>query len=481
MTIHDIDYMIRQDSSTYIAATHSGSVVFDGWKTDIWFVFKPLYLAEFTWDLSLWIFADTVQTVILTVNRAVGSPVTISSSSVRLWFGQTNGESNNIAHPNYDLIYEPNSSAITITEWHQTDVIPLQDLWTLPSSKNFDVKISHVIWAIDTSLPTYVSSHMSYVLNGHIVSYDTNTVGKTRYVDGTNLINTNQVWLKVLWRIKSKTQADITIGQSWTDLYAVWNNSKAWLRELIRKQAILETKNVSWATAWLITNMAWTSWSNLNGTRLRNNTILYYDVTWSVNKIVEIWSSSDLIAWWVKTIIIKWWNAYIKWNITYSNKSTDMLWVVVLSDDWWLGWNIYLDPSVTHLAGIYYADKALMSYTTIDGEIDGSIWTTILKNQFYLYGTLFSENTIWGSIIPKCPYYVTVTCDLNEARKYDLNFLRRYFTYDNSDPDTLKNNVYNWGNSYYSYWNDNFAYPMIIEYNPNIQSTPPPLFENKSE
>ena len=168
--IHNIDYTIRQDPSSYIAATHSGWVVFDWWKTDIIFSFKPLYLAEFTWDLSLWIFADTVQSAILTVNRAVGSPASVTSSSVRLWFGQTNGSSNNIAHPNYDLIYQPDSSAITITEWHQTTVWPLQDLWNLLSSKNFNVKISHVSWSIDTSLPTYVSSHVRYTVNWNIVS-----------------------------------------------------------------------------------------------------------------------------------------------------------------------------------------------------------------------------------------------------------------------------------------------------------------------
>jgi hypothetical protein len=478
MTIHNIDYIVRQDVWPYIAWSHTWSIAFDGWKSEIDFVFRPLYQAEFTWDLSLGIFADTVQNANINVTKA--NTTTTSSTSLRLWFGQTNGANNNVAHPNYDFIYDPDGSASNINEWHQVNVTSLHNLWNL-STKNFDVKISHVSWAIDPSLPTYVSSHVRYMIwwVGPIV-YDTHTVWKPRYVDGTNLVNTSQVWLKVLWRIQSKNQADITTGQSWTDLYALGNNSKAWLREFIAKQVELVTKNVTWANAWLVTVLWWSTWSNPNGTTLRDDTILYYDLTWSVNKIVDLWNGTDMVASWVKTIVIKWWNAYIRNNISYSSDATDMLWLIVLSDDSWNEWNIYLDPSVTNIAGIYYADKALISYTTADGEIDGSVWTSILSNQFYLFGTLFSENTIWGSIIPACPYYIaSASCDLNEARKYDLNFLRRYFTYDNSDADLLENNVYNGWNSYFSYWDVNFKYPMVIEYNGNIQNTPPPLFKNE--
>ena len=474
MTIHNIDYNIRQTAPAYIWTSYSWTVI----DSNIDFLFKPLYQAMFTWDLSLWIFADTVQSAILNITSA--NATTISNSFIRLWFGQTNGASNNVVHPNYNLIYNPNATTpVTIAEWHQWgNINSLHNLWTLPGNKTFDVKITQESWPVDTTLPTYVSSHIQYDIDGKTVAYDSNTIGKDRYVHGTNLVNTSQVWLKVMWRIQSKNQTDLTTGQSWTDLYALWDNSKANLRELIRKQATLEIKNVAWATSWIVTDLTGNTWSVSNGwTRLRKNTILYYDLVPGTN--LQIWNGVDLVASWVKTIIARWWNVYMKNNITYSDNSSDMLWIISLTDNAWNGWNIYLDTQVTNLVGIYYADKAMISYDGVN-EIDWSVWTTILKNQFYLYGTLFSENTIWGSIIPKCPYYVpNALCDTNEARKYDLNFLRRYFTYDNNDVDTLENNIYNSGIWYFSYGNPNFKYPMVIEYNSNIQSTPPPLFENE--
>lgn len=174
-------------------------------------------------------------------------------------------------------------------------------------------------------------------------------------------------------------------------------------------------------------------------------------------------------------MIVKGGDIYIKNNIEYNDNSSDILWVIVLESENWDWWNIYIDPSVTHIAGTYYADKSMISY---DGfEVDWN-WSITLENQLYLYGALFSENTIWWSLLWECPYYVTENCDANESKKYDLNFMRRYFTYDWPDVDTLENNIYNWGDSNFSYPDERFENPMVIEYNPKIQSTPPPLFDN---
>ena len=322
---------------------------------------------------------------------------------------------------------------------------------------------------------------------------------KDSYFQWTNLINTSQVWLKVLWKIQSKNQEDLTTGQSWTDYFMIWNNTKSWLKETIRKQATLETKNASWSTSWIITNLLWNTWSNATGTPLRKDTVLYYEPTsWSN---IIIWD--ELTPWierigWVKTIIIKWWNAYIKSNLVYDNTSEDMLWIIVLTDELWNGWNIYIDPEVTQISWTMYADKAMISYDlTYDNgdwhpitqhEIDWGIATTLLKNQLYIYGTLFSENSVWGWIVPRCPYYVWV-CNTNIAKKYDLNYLRRYFVYD-QDGDNEEDNPYDgWVSAPVFTYTDTspddgiddwyFKYPVVIEYNGNIQNIVPPLFENK--
>jgi len=60
-----------------------------------------------------------------------------------------------------------------------------------------------------------------------------------------------------------------------------------------------------------------------------------------------------------------------------------------------------------------------------------------LKNQLYIYGTLFTENTIGASknIIPVCPYYIDDSvCTQAEAQKYDLNYIRRYFLTTSGNP-----------------------------------------------
>ncbi|MCP4522644.1 MAG: hypothetical protein GY828_00330, partial [Candidatus Gracilibacteria bacterium] len=84
-------------------------------------------------------------------------------------------------------------------------------------------------------------------------------------------------------------------------------------------------------------------------------------------------------------------------------------------------------------------------------------------------GTLFSENTIGGSLIPACPYYFTGSCTQVEAKKYDLNFLRRYFLY--GTPAV----PYDTGTSSIGAIGSNN--PIVIEYNPNVQNIPAPLFD----
>jgi hypothetical protein len=291
------------------------------------------------------------------------------------------------------------------------------------------------------------------------------------------MINSSQIWLKVLWKIQSKNQQDLTVWQTWTDIYQLWNNSKSSLKEWIRKLVTLETKNVDWSTIWDITDLTWNTWNNPTGVPLRNNTILYYEPTpWSN---IMIWDGTNKNISWVKTIIIKWWNAHIMSNMSYDNESQDMLWLIVMEDENWNWWNIYIDTDITELSWTFYADKSMISYDGTN-EIDGWITSDLLKNQLYIFWTLFSENTVWGGIIPKCPYYIpTALCSTNIAKKYDLNYLRRYFTYDDGiDGDWNDDDIYAWGNSYFDYGNSNFKYPVIIEYNGNIQNIVPPLFEN---
>ena len=468
--INTVDYIIEQSASTYIQPTKSGSIAD---ATDIEFKFKPLFKAEFTWDVSKQISGNgAIQNSQLNVVKQ--SSISTPSGKIYLGFGQTNG-TDNVEHPNYSFTYRPNSTNFKITEGHQSNINSLQDLWTSITSKNFDVKIELEEGPVDQSLATYVSSHIAYMLNGKTIVYDGHTVNKPRYVDGTSLANTRLVWLKVLGKIQSKNQQDITTDQSGTDLYAIGNNPKADLKEQIRKNVADITRNANKTPSWTVTNLSWNIWNNSQvGTRLMNDRVLYF---WDINGWnINIWNSiDDLISSGIKTIIIEWWNAYIRSNISVNSTANDILGIIILEDENGVGWNLYIDPSVTEISATIYADKSLISYNGSE-EIWSGAATSQLKNQLYIFGTLFTENTIWGSVNPyRCPYYIDESnCDFNTAKKFDLNFTRRYFIQENGNP-------YDWGQSYYPDSSAYYEYPMIIEYNPNIQNTPPPLFNISEE
>jgi hypothetical protein len=487
MEILNVDYTINQTISANINTSLYNGLLDN--STAIQLLFRPLYTTEFKWDLKNKVLVDRIQDAEIKVDETWWSAAVPTSTAVQIWFGYVNAW-NNEAHPILDFIYDPAPTGVkaTIPEWH---VLAQYSLWTVASlmatatSWEFEAKVTQSWWTYNPGDPMYISSHISYTLDGHYIKYNADVLWKASYFAWVNLLNSSQVWVKVLWKIQSKNQQDLVVGQTGTDIFKLWNNSKSELKESLRKEVTLETKNVSWLDG-SITDLSWWTWSAWNTwwIPLRNNTILYYEPTAGTN--VVIWDGSIKNIDGIKTIVIKWWNAYITSDLVYSNKSNDMLWIIVIKDDAGNWWNLYVDTEVTQLSWIFYADKAMISYDGIN-EIDGSTPTNLLKNQLYIYWTLFSENTLWGGIIPKCPYYIW-TCTTNLAKKYDLNYLRRYFVYD-EDWDWEEDEPYAWGTwaTVFSYSDvspddgiddGNFKYPVVIEYNGNIQRIPPPLFEN---
>ncbi len=209
------------------------------------------------------------------------------------------------------------------------------------------------------------------------------------------------------------------------------------------------------------------------------NTTIIWDTIYIKNKTnndlnIEIWSTEEAKFSWTKNIVVYWANAYIKWNLVSTNKNTDLLSIIVIEDPktgkWW---NIYIDPDVTRLESILYADKSIHSYKKGTWILTPNNWWTydLLKNQLHIYGSIFSNNIIWGSIDKDliCPYYVSKTdCTLDEAQKYDLYNLRRWYEniLENSwNPEEgyNKNNVI-----LKSGYTEEDKYPVIIEYNPLI-------------
>ena len=136
------------------------------------------------------------------------------------------------------------------------------------------------------------------------------------------------------------------------------------------------------------------------------------------------------------TLIVRNGNLIIEGDMAYTNPE-DSFGVILLNeakDDQDNG-NIFIKSNVRTIVGTYYADGGLMTNDTTPPTVatasnaEGANFTQLL-----LTGTLFSQNTLGGSMIlpPEgflLPWGRTdggETADLEYARKYDLHYVRRY-------------------------------------------------------
>ncbi len=253
------------------------------------------------------------------------------------------------------------------------------------------------------------------------ISYDINNKNIKYYLNSEKIqwCSIETLWLKVEWNIQWDWKSEIT-GQEEN----ISDISMSEARVDIRKNAFEIT---SW----------YTDWKMLNGVKY---------VEWDY--IME----SDPIY---ETIIVKNGNLIINSDVNTSNKK---LWIIVLKDnydvntDYNKSWNIYISNNVNYIAASIFADWALRSakpnwekYT--DSE---------LNEKLELFWTLFTRNTIWGSVLGwenyTLPWWKT-TNDYELAKIYDLNYVRQL-------PSC------------------NVDYSFLIKYNPEIQLNPPKWFFN---
>lgn len=261
------------------------------------------------------------------------------------------------------------------------------------------------------------------------------------------------------------------------EVRVLWNLEKSSLKRDIARNVYSVIRNASPSNITDITstNLASSDWE----TGIQNGKIMYISPNSEQNITI---SGSDNIEW-RKTLIVEWGNIYITGNIRDSDNNA-MLWLIALKKNG-VGGNIYIDPTVTDIHAILYAEKSLISY---NGSIE--LWwetsDSALANQLYIKWSVFSENTLgWAESPYSCPFYINSTCNENTAKKYDFNYLRRYRLVTETDAD---GNViqqipdYSWaesfaGDSTRGHSNlDYRKFPLIIEYDARIQQTPPPIF-----
>jgi hypothetical protein len=215
-----------------------------------------------------------------------------------------------------------------------------------------------------------------------------------------------------------------------------------------------------------------------------------------------------------KTLIVENGNLFINSNIRYADGNSILGFILTGNKDNTKS-RIYVSEKITNVSAIAYSEGPMESYNgnaSSPKAYNGSnVGENDLLNQLYWFGSLVTRNTVGGGIKTpySCPFgtpeYKQATCDETKSREYDLIYLRRYARTDQSEYPSVVGNPMGDGKVPYGVnKNDvkiaggvkfaagtaaktagpstlktfsNFDTPLAIEYDPKLQTAPPPGFE----
>lgn len=243
---------------------------------------------------------------------------------------------------------------------------------------------------------------------------------------------------------------------------------------------------VAWlANKWIdVLNWANTNFINTNSIKrsefkarlLKNVTKLISNAKIPANIIYSKWSDISLNNWsnTKDLIVVEWADLIITWDI-YKNNKNKLNSIVLLKDKLWNGWNIWIDKDVKFISAIIYADWHIISWNkSTNTYYSDTQWWAV--NQLFIKWLVISQNTIWWASSSQlvCPYPIhKADCTEILSKRYDLNHFRHFI------------NTVVWVSIIsQKYWEDNVdmtktwytAAPMIIEYDPLIQTATPYIY-----
>lgn len=361
------------------------------------------------------------------------------------------------AHKNFALTYNKDwwANWNKISSWKQNNDSTLTKFWN--SSSNIFTNL-YQTWKISKAEEnTYFATHIRSDISGKDSVYSSFVFWMDRYNWTKKENNTYQRPLKIIWNTHSFYYSEVVEWDTWKNISLLWDLEKSELQKFVRQKVVWSMRNLSfsWLSDDIILdnlNFFWVNYWVISW-----DTMYFWLMNWK-NLILD--SIEDMKYNWVKNIVVHWWNVHIKKNILANNTKQDILSIISIKDEKENWWNIYIDPSVTRIESVIYADKSVTSYYNWKILSPSNWWTyDLLKNQLYVYWSIFSNNTIWGSINtdelgnikPICPYYIKINCDIEESQKYDFYNMRRW--YENIDQNTT----------------EDIKYPLIIEYNPLLK------------
>ena len=446
--------------------------------------FSPLYTTDITGDLRVgWFIEGTEQQSYITVTDN-NMAVTPGSIGLQLEFSGANVWS-------FDLYgWSVSNSTTTITSI-RADMVA--NPWNSDTDLFTKLEQKPNI-AVATGSNLYLSTHFAYQLDWKNVLYNSDIIGKPWYYSSIVTTIGNQVWVKIIGPIASNAIRSIVAGQ-FADSTSIFSwLTRSVVRNNVTKSVALAIRNMKYAP---VPSMV----SNLKSFAPWASAQWWVVEKWAGASIMVIeksgWDITLSLASWIsgkRTLVIKWANLYITNDMYYAD-SKSILGVVVEKDKNGNGWNLYIDPSITNIVWTYVIDWSIMSY---DGSNEIGVGNIgILKNQLHSYWSLVSENTLGGSRMNpiQCPSLLNAPCaTTSEAQKYDLNYLRRYYIYNNQPfgwakviwGATCTSVLCSWFDSnliskFTTPNNDLAKYPVIIEYNPLMRISPPIGFEESKD
>lgn len=458
--------------------------------------FGPLYTSAFSGDLRDGGFIEWAlqnNNITLTNNNV---SVTPTSTQLQLAFSGTDSW-------NFALLGDSSTNpTTTITSTRAAMVVnPMSPLPNPTTTSTLTTFLQQQANAVANLSNLFLSTHFAYTLDAHNVVYNSDVIGRSSFYNTATTNSGSQYGMKVIGAVASNVSHSLTSGQFTTSTSLFSGVDRTTIRNTMNKSIALATRNMKFSNVGLTITGASAlpgtapltiSWGIINSD---SNTSIMKLVRTTGTNVITLGNGTDFSILGKRTIVVVWANLYIKSNMYYTGNSS-ILWVVIQKDANGNGGNLYIDPSITNLVGTYVIDGSVQSY---DGtSVLGVSSISTLKNQLYLYGSFISENTIGGSRMstPTCPRILTIaSCNLSMAQQYDLNYLRRYYLYNNTpfgsglvigggttcNPSTGVCSGFD-GNLTQKFSNtitDDLAkYPFIIEQNPATRSNPPPGFDN---
>ena len=144
--------------------------------------------------------------------------------------------------------------------------------------------------------------------------------------------------------------------------------------------------------------------------------------------------------------------------------------IIALKDNNGSGGNIIIKDIVWRIYGFLYAEGSIYSWEKVSDEIIPYIGTWVWNipgNQLYLKWAMISKNTIGWALQspPICPVVIQ-NCSIADSQVYDVNYFRTYDATDSSQKNV-------------PYDDPRFdTASMVIEFNQELNSNPPPWIQN---